>query len=305
MVQVFGGSVDLVNTTIEAPKGLIRLESTAAGGGISLEASRLDLEVHSLADLQSPATQPTSQLRLTPLIHLRSRGDLRISKGSQINASQDLEPLRQDLASRGESWPDATAISLLDTSGNAVLEADRSIRIAASQIRADASDTLAGNIALVARGSGPTDGIHLDATTIAARGGAGSGDIRFASAGGITIKNSQLLVESGHAPSNDGLTIDWENLNTFNGGEITLLNTSRDREINVDNSRLEALTHTGQGPLLPFLFDPLIDKFEDFFDIHDPGDNHSLVFNTDGFPIGKFPQGQITLVSDGGIQLAN
>ena len=35
-VQVLGAAVELVNTTIEAPKGLIRLESTAAAGGISL-----------------------------------------------------------------------------------------------------------------------------------------------------------------------------------------------------------------------------------------------------------------------------
>jgi hypothetical protein len=160
-VQVLGAAVELVNTTIEAPKGLIRLESTAAAGGISLEASRLDLEVHKLADLQSAATQPggaATERRITPLIHLRSRGDLSISKGSQINASQDLDPLRQDLASQGVPWPDLTAISLLDTSGNAVLEADRAIRIASSQIRANASDTLAGNIALIARGAGSQHG---------------------------------------------------------------------------------------------------------------------------------------------------
>ena len=307
-VQVLGAAVELVNTTIEAPKGLIRLESTAAAGGISLEASRLDLEVHKLADLQSAATQPggaATERRITPLIHLRSRGDLSISKGSQINASQDLDPLRQDLASQGVPWPDLTAISLLDTSGNAVLEADRAIRIASSQIRANASDTLAGNIALIARGAGPTDGIHLDATTIAAEGGAGSGDIRMTSAGGITLRASQLRVESGHAPSINGNTIDWESLPTFNGGEITLLNTAKGLPISVDNSRLEALTHSGQGPLLPFLFDPILGEYAPFFDFHDGGDNQSLQFNTDGFPIGKFPQGQITLVSDGGIQLRN
>lgn len=307
-VQVLGAAVELVNTTIEAPKGLIRLESTTADGGISLEASRLDLEVHGLADLQSTATQPggaASQRRITPLIHLRSRGDISISRGSELKASQDLQPLRQDLASRGVPWPDATAISLLDTSGNAVVEADRAIRIANSQIRADASDTLAGNIALVGRGTGPGDGIHLDTTTISARGGAGSGDIRFTSAGGITLKDSQLLVESGHAPSIDNHTIDWDNLDPFNGGEITLLNTAIGQAISVDNSRLEALTHTGQGPLFPFLFDQLVGTDMPFFDIHDRADNQSLLFNAAGDPIGKFPRGQIALVSDGGIQLRN
>jgi CHAT domain-containing protein len=311
MVQVLGGSVDLENTTIEAPKGLIRLESTAANGAISLKASHLDLEVHSLADLLATAAQPggaASERRITPTIHLRSRGDLSISQGSELKASQDLNPLRQDLASRGVPWPDVQAISLVDTSGNAVLEADRAIRIANSQLRADASDNLAGNIALVARGAGPGDGIHLDSTTISARGGAGSGDIRFASAGGITLKNSQLLVESGHAPSMDNLTIDWDNLDPFNGGEITLLNTAQGQPISVDNSRLEALTHTGQGPLFPFLFNPLDPLLEPspFEDIHDRGDKQqSLVLNPAGNAIGKFPQGRITLVSDGGIQLRN
>ena len=307
-VQVLGAAVELVNTTIEAPKGLIRLESTATGGGISLEASRLDLEVHGLDDLQSDASQPggaASQRRITPLIHLRSRGDVSISQGSELRASQDLNALRQDLASQGVPWPDVTTISLLDTSGNAVLEADRAIRIANSQIRADASDTLAGNIALVARGTRATDGILLENTTISARGGAGSGDIRFTSAGGITLKNSQLLVESGHAPSIDNLTIDWENLDPFNGGEITLLNTAKGQPITLNNSRLEALTHTARGPLYPFLFDPLLGSDASLYDAHDDGDVQLLQFNAAGDPIGKFPQGQITLVSDGGIQLAN
>jgi len=307
-VQVVGGSVDLVKTTIEAPKGLIRLESTAAGGGISLEASRLDLQVNNLADLKAPAAQPggaATELRLTPLIHLRSQADLTISQGSQLRASQDLTSLRQALASRGEPWPDPTAISLVETSGNVLLEAGRAVRIAGSQIRADASDNLAGTIALVARGTGSTDGIHLDNTTLSARGGAGSGDIRLASAGGIQLKGSQLFVESGHGPSIDGLTIDWETLDPFTGGAITLLNTAKERPISVDNSRLEALTHTRQGPLFPFLFDPLIGDYTILFDAHDDGDNQGLLYNPAGDPIGKFPQAQITLVSDGGIQIRN
>jgi hypothetical protein len=104
MVQVFGGSVDLENTTIEAPKGLIRLESTAANGTISLKASRLDLEVHRLADLLAPASQeifPGVVVTQTPLIHLRSRADLSLSEGSEIVASQNLAPLREAVASRG------------------------------------------------------------------------------------------------------------------------------------------------------------------------------------------------------------
>lgn len=309
MVQVFGGSVDLVNTTIEAPKGLIRLESTAAHGTISLKASRLDLEVHSLADLLAPASQEIlapAVLTQTPLIHLRSKGDLSLSEGSEIVASQNLAPLREAVASRGEPWPEPKTISLADTSGNVLLESDRAIRIANAKVRADASANLAGNIGLVARGSAATDGIHIDTSTLSAQGGAGSGDIRIASAGGINLRNSQLLVESGHAPSLDGTTIDFTNLSPFAGGEITLLNTAVNRPISLDNSRLEALTHTGQGPLFGLLYLPPGDRDPlPFFDLHDDGDSVSTLFDNDFKPIGQFPQGRLTLVSDGGIQVRN
>jgi len=309
MVQVFGGSVDLENTTIEAPKGLIRLESTAPNGAISLKASRLDLDVHSLADLLTPASPeffPGLFLVQTPLIHLRSKADLSLSEGSEIVAGQNLAPLRQAVASRGEPWPEPKTIALNDTSGNVLLESDRAIRISNAQVRADASANLAGNVGLVARGSTATDGIHIDTSTLSAQGGAGSGDIRIASAGGITIKNSQLLVESGHAPSLDGTTIDFTILSPFAGGEITLLNTALDRPISVDNSRLEALTHTGQGPLFGLLYLPPTDNDPlPFFDLHDDGDSVSTLFDNDFNPIGQFPQGRITLVSDGGIQVQN
>ena len=312
MVQVFGGSVDLVNTTIEAPKGLIRLESTAPNGAISLKSSRLDLDVHSLADLLTPASPeffPGIFKFQTPLIHLRSKADLSLSEGSEIVAGQNLAPLREAVASRGEPWPEPKTIALNDTSGNVLLESDRAIRISNAQVRADASANLAGNVGLVARGSTATDGIHIDTSTLSAQGGAGSGDIRIASAGGITIKNSQLLVESGHAPSLDGTTIDFTNLSPFAGGEITLLNTALDRPISLDNSRLEALTHTGQGPLFGLLYLPPTDNFPlPFNDLHDDGDSVStLVTLVDDKikAIGQFPQGRITLVSDGGIQVQN
>jgi CHAT domain-containing protein len=309
MVQVFGGSVDLVNTTIEAPKGLIRLESTAANGAISLKSSRLDLDVHSLADLLTPASPeffPGLFLVQTPLIHLRSKADLSLSEGSEIVASQNLAPLREAVASRGEPWPEPKTIALNDTSGNVLLESDRAIRISNSRLRADASANLAGNIGLVARGSTATHGILIDTSTLSAQGGAGSGDIRIASAGGINLRNSQLLVESGHAPSLDGTTIDFTNLSPFAGGELTLLNTALDRPISLDNSRLEALTHTGQGPLFGLLYLPPTDRVPlPFLDGHDDGDGVFTLFDNDFNPIGQFPQGRITLVSDGGIQVRN
>ena len=309
MVQVFGGSVDLENTTIEAPKGLIRLESTAAHGAISLKSSRLDLEVHSLADLLAPASQkiiPGVFLSQTPLIHLRSKADLSVSEGSEIVASQNLAPLREAVTSRGEPWPEPKTIALTNTSGNVLLESDRAIRISNAQVRADASANLAGNIGLVARGSTATDGIHIDTSILSAQGGAGSGDIRIASAGGINLRNSQVLVESGHAPSLDGTTVDFTNLSPFAGGEITLLNTALDRPISLDNSRLEALTHTDKGPLFGLLYLPPTDRDPlPFLDGHDDGDGVFTLFDNDFNPIGQFPQGRITLVSDGGIQMRN
>jgi CHAT domain-containing protein len=308
VVQVVGGSVDLTNSAIEAPKGLIRLQSTAPEGGIQLSNSRLDLEAHSLAELSAPASRILggATYAITPLIHLQASGDLSIRDGSQLNASQDLSVVRQALASRGEPPLDPAAISLVSTSGNVVLESERAVRIAHSSLRADASDNLSGNIGIVARGA--AEGIQVDASTLSARGGAGSGDIRLSSASGIGIRASQLLTESGRAPSSDGITADWDTWLpfTFSGGEITLLNTSATRPISVESSRLEALTHTREGALQPFRFDATTGATFQLDDVHDVGDAMA-VFTTDnsGNPIGVFPQGRLVLVSHGGIQISN
>ncbi|MEY4808635.1 MAG: hypothetical protein RLZZ206_3024 [Cyanobacteriota bacterium] len=307
-VQVSGGSVDLTNSAIEASKGLIRLQSTAPEGGIQLSNSRLDLEAHSLAEISAPAlrTLGAATYAITPLIHLQANGDLSIRDGSQLNASQDLSVLRQALASRGEPPLDPAAISLVSTSGNVVLESERAVRIAHSSLRADASDNLSGNIGIVARGA--AEGIQVDASTLSARGGAGSGDIRLSSASGIGIRASQLLSESGRAPSSDGITADWDTWLpfTFSGGEITLLNTSATRPISVEGSRLEALTHTREGALQPFRFDATTGATFQLIDNHDELDAMA-VFTTDnsGNRIGVFPQGRLVLVSDGGIQISN
>jgi CHAT domain-containing protein len=304
-VQVIGGSVALTNSVIEAPKGLIRLQSTAAEGGIQLSNSRLDLEAHSLADLSASTFRSlgAATYTITPLIHLQASGDLIIRDGSQLNASQDLRSLRQALASQGEPSLDPAAISLVSTSGNVVLESERAVRIDQSRLRADASDNLAGTIGILARG--PGEGIQIDASVLSARGGAGSGDIRLSSAGGIGIRASQLLTESGRAPSSDGITADWENLFPFSGGEITLLNTSTTRPISVEGSRLEALTHTKEGVLQPFLFDATTGFNRDFNDFHDVGDSMSFTTDNSDNPIGLFPQGRLVLASDGGIRISD
>jgi len=306
-VQVIGGSVDLTNSVIEAPKGLIQLQSTAPEGGIQLSNSRLDLEAHSLAELSAPAlrTLGAATYANTPLIHLQASGDLVIRDGSQLNASQDLhnDKLRQDLASQGKLPLDSAAISLVSTSGNVVLESERAVRISASTLSADASVNLAGNIGIAARGA--AEGIQIDASTLSARGGAGSGDIRLSSAGGIGIRASQLLTESGRAPSSDGITADWDTWLPFSGGEITLLNTSATRPINVESSLLEALTHTREGVLQPFLFDATTGAEIPIDDIHDVGDAMALTEDNSNNPIGVFPQGRLVLVSDGGIRISN
>jgi CHAT domain-containing protein len=306
-VQVIGGAVTLTNSAIEAPKGLIRLQSTAPEGAIQLSNSRLDLEAHSLVDLSAPAfrTLGAATYPITPLIHLQASGDLSIRAGSLLNASQDLSALRQSLARRGEPPLDQAAIALVSTSGNVVLESERAVRIDRSRLRADASDNLAGNIGIVARGA--AEGIQIDASSLSARGGAGSGDIRLSSAGGIGIRASQLLTESGRAPSSDGITADWDNWLpfTFSGGEITLLNTSASRPISVDGSRLEALTHTREGVLQPFLFDATTGSNFQFDDRHDVGDAMGLTTDNSDNPIGVFPQGRLILVSDGGIRISN
>ncbi len=300
-VQLRGASIAVQTSAIEAPSGLIRLESTApaSAGTINLDAVRFDLGIHNLIDLERE-----KQIKIpaelsggvniivaatTPLIHLKAAGDV-VIQASELLASQDLTPLRRDLAQRGQPPIAAEAIKLADASGNVVIEAGGAIRLAQSELRADASDNLAGNIALAARGQAGQGGLSFDAVTLSASGGAGSGDIRLSSAGGIRLRSSTLQAETNLAPSSDGLTADWSS--PFLGGEITLINGSELDPIVVENSRLMAPMHSGSGLLVPGY--P--------YDYHDDNDSFVSTIGING-DFGFFPKGQISISSHGGITI--
>ena len=281
------------NSTLLAPKGLIHLESLDPAQPLSVLNSSLDVGVHLLEDLQSPITSVVFDNGATliqsdpdPLIGLFSKGDIRVS-GSSLNASQILSPL----LNANPALP-RSAVQLPDTSGNVVLAAEGGIDFSKSVARADATHNLAGNLAFQSKGPG---GLNVSNSVLSASGGAGSGDLRLSSAGGIDLTNSQLFAESNHYPDGPGGKTGWTTGN-FAGGEITLLNSSTDRGIAIQGSTLNAPYHTSAGPLENRTF--LDDKATPLSDVSDKSDVAG-----DAFSNFTVLGGKIRVISLGGIQI--
>ncbi len=320
------GAVTVAGSTLAAPKGVIRLESTNTRGddGILLRDSSLDVGVHTLQDLRSDGSVTVDkqdgttvlQLAPTPLIHLLSKGDVLVEANSTLTASQDLGPIRAALLRDGGAPLAESDVKLADTSGNVVLDAAGRIGVSRSTLLADASDNLAGNIALLARGGEGTGGIGIERSTLSASGGAGSGDIRLSSSDGITITGSTLRTESSHGPGSREGGIDWgsvyplESVFPFAAGEITLTNDSPTRPVGINGSRLEANYHTREGGLPVGLPDPGGGGMGPvpFVDIHDDRDLIELSVDKTLDPpraFGLFPRSMVAIISAGGVSISN
>ncbi|MFN5117344.1 MAG: CHAT domain-containing protein [Cyanobacteriota bacterium] len=277
---LWGRQIQLKDSQLFAPRGLIRLESTdpaGAGTTLSLLRSQLDVGVRSAADLRSPAGfgQIVDGVVIyeenpTPTIALFARGDLKVA-GSQLLASQDIDNLRRS------GLPPETQVELGDTSGNVVLRASGLLEVQQSRLKADATDNLAGNIGLIGE-----RGLRLSHAFLSASEGAGSGDLRLWSNGGIEIESSTLIASSGNraeTPNPLGRGNSW-----FTGGGITMSNNSSTVPITIKDSQL--LTPYGtQGHVLA---DAALDLF-DFFDDNDGGN--------------MLGGGTISLFSKGGIRI--
>ena len=290
------GAIAMQHSRMEAPKGMIHIEAKA--GDLSLANSNLDVGVHSVEDLQTELNSREKvygvlidSTPLPPSIGLFAAETLDIRGGSQINASQMIQELRAQLPE-----PSREKIRLNDTSGIVAATAGEGLTVReGSRIDVNASDNLAGVIALEAKGSNGQGQLTIQNATLSASGGAGSGDIRLQSGNGILIEDHSLLVASSHNKPEDrrvkGQT-NWLGSATFSGGEITLTNSSQQKGITIRDSRLLA-EQSSSGELLSTL---VLDgraqgrapkSFIDFIDASDFG----------AASIG----GIINLISEGGI----
>jgi len=281
---------------LEAPKGKIHLEARV--GDLDLVDSSLDVGVHHEADLRTevdltPVGNSDSSANNTPSIGLFAAGDLTIRDRSRLAATQNLKPLR-------EANPNLQrdAIRLTDTSGLVVADAGQSLTVDSSDITADASDNLAGNILLRTGAITGEGGLTIRHSFLSASGGVGSGDIRLNSANGIQIEASRLSAQSSHSPESpdaQGQT-DWEVINNgggaFQGGEVTLTNSSQSATVVVQDSQLRAEQSTSDGPISTFRLTGR-DIGVGFTDIHDDNDNP----NNNGLG------GIINIISGGGIRI--
>ena len=284
------------NSRLEAPKGKIQLEATS--GNLVLADSSLDVGVKHEADLRtevdpSPLGGSDGSVNNTPTIGLFAAGDLLIRDGSRLSATQNLKPLRE----ANPTLP-RDVIRLTDTSGLVVADAGQSLTVDNSTITADASDNMAGNILLRSQAMAGETGLSIRQSSLSASGGVGSGDIRLNSANGIQIEASRLSAQASHSPENlnaPGQT-DWGVISlksgTFQGGEITLTNSSSAAAVVVKGSQLRAEQSASDGPISALRLTGR-DSGQGFKDIFDDNDTP----NINGFG------GIITIISGGGIQI--
>ncbi|MFM9110525.1 MAG: CHAT domain-containing protein [Prochlorococcaceae cyanobacterium] len=237
----------IIDSQLTAPKGLIHLEAgrsavPQSAVNLRIAKSMFDVGVHALADLRRPVQSSidfngvTINLPVpTPSIGLYATGSIDVSSETQLLASQLLGPIR-----KAYPFLQQADIKLDDTSGVVVIDANQSVRVRNSELRADASDNLAGNLFLRSQDGRRSAGVMIDRSTLSASGGAISGDIRISSSAGLNVHASRLVatgqfaLEDADRPGHPT----WQK--AFSGGEITLTNSSPSRAIRILNSRLYA-----------------------------------------------------------------
>jgi CHAT domain-containing protein len=289
-ILVRSGELELQSSALKAPKGVIHLEARGAEGSVHgnvrLEASTLDVGVKNWEDLKRDLrfVQVIDGVEivknLVPSIGLFATGTLDVLAASLLSASQDF------------NWIDSNAAGqfrelarLADTSGVILLDADQSVRVQQSTVRADATHTLAGDVILRSKRASGAVGVSVEASTLSASGGAGAGDIRLRSSSGITVEAGSVL--RANSPSKPTTSL----FNLYGGGGISLVNDSPQTPIAIQDAKLIAQQFTGGGVFSPFsLNGGMVTQFADPFD-----DADQQRLQTQG--------GAITLLSTGGIRI--
>jgi filamentous hemagglutinin family protein len=306
------GAISLNKSSLEAPKGWIQLIANDASDptkSLTISQSVLDVSAYGLEDLNAPVLKNDSlqidsegktPARLSyPRIGLFSKGDIKLSQNTLLNASLDISTIQAN----SSADPKLDVNSLADRSGLILLRAEGKIEQNSSTVSADASDTKAGLIFFQANGINAAGGISLYDSRIYARYGAGDGEVSLQSAGGISIDNAIIDVSANRYPIVRGEyygTVDSEvRPYTFQAGIISLLNTSTANSIQISNgSSLIARQDTSGGgldsPLLGFRNDQYTLKW-------------GIFGKEDSFSIGShyFTISRIRLASEGGLDINN
>lgn len=293
------GSIDVTTSNLSSPKGMIHLEAKA--GDLNIANSTLDAGVHARPDLLTPISQrdqdygiPIDSVSPPPSIGLFAAHNLDIKAGSRILATQDITILRDNNPPLQRS-----EIRLNDTSGIIAGVAGYGLTVRdGSRIEANASDNLAGNIILLAKAGDGLGDIAIKNSTLSASGGAGSGDIRLHSTNGIRIEADSLLLAQSHNKPESRTrpgSVNWRGTTTFSGGEISLTNSSDQKAIIIQDSKLRAEQSSSERRLSTLSLDGrgqgrIARSFVDDYDSSDRG-SESL-------------GGIINLVSGGGLLLS-
>ncbi len=312
-IGVSAGVIDVRNSRLEAPLGSIELLANNRSGEesrLSLSNSVLDVSNHRAPKAENQAdSNPTGGSRLSsdvfnqvPHIVLISKGDIMINE-VLLDASSSFENVTlKDLSPNTRATQPTT-----DRSGYIYMQARNGIDLESSRILADASSNLAGQIRLLVDGEDATGGIRVNKSTVSASYGMGDGKVALTSSAGISIRDSELLALSNHFPIVDGQSyaeLDFQGVTqsrplAFMGGEIILTNSSSQKGISIDRSRLLALQSTAGGGL--------------------PSDLLELRKNEVGYPVGYFGDtvaftwgyaydrsgGRIRITSSAGIEVSN
>lgn len=288
-----GGAIKVASgSRMSAPKGIVHLE--AKTGDVEVRQSRLTVTGQSEADLRAAVSSAVfvgdvliNIDNLPPSIGLHAAADLRILE-SELSASQELPPMWSANPALRRS-----DVRLTDTAGLVIADAGQDLLVERSRIAADASDTLAGNVILRAQAKDGRGALTLRQAEISADGGAGSGDLRLNSAGGIRLIASELRARSFRQAADPGRPAAVSDAHGFSGGEITLTNSAADQGIALLNARLLAEQSQSGPPLLPTRLNGvglLVDAYDEFDGVN--------------AETGLYPGGLITLISSGGIDLA-
>ena len=246
-----GGAIEVLDgSSLKAPKGWIHLDaqgSTQAlnAGHVTISGSRLDVGLQQgWADLGTDTnwTQKIKGQTITtqypPSIGIYATGDIRVEQQSQLLTTQNLDAMELEDSSRF-----AKERRLTDNSGLIVLDAKGTVDASNSQLEANASHTLAGTIVIRSQSQSGATGIQLrDQTSVKASGGGGAGDVLLRSSNGIAIHNSRLEAVSDRAS---------DDLYFFGGGELSLVNDSTTKGVEIRQSTLLA-TQTQNKALKPY-----------------------------------------------------
>jgi filamentous hemagglutinin family protein len=296
-IVINGGIIHVKNSQLLSPNGSIEMRAshpTPQENSINISTSNLDISPQGLEAGSRPVN-----LDERSRIALYSEGSVNISH-SRLSTFSESTPSHLQEAVRND-FPSQPPRS---RSGVIFIKAKNLLALDSSYVAADGQNSRAGEIVLVVDGEDSGGGIRINQSRISASNGMGGGIITLSSSSGIKLGSSELVTTSNRFPVVHGNAFgllnqdDEEQLRpyAFQGGQITLNNSSTTTAITLDQSKLLSLQSTAGGGL------------ENSFFQHTQGDQEGFIGKDIVFSLGyqsDFSGGAIALNSKGGITIQN